>query len=40
MVVTFIIIKLVGMITPIRVESGEETSGLDSTQHGEKIQNH
>ena len=40
MVATFIIIKVVGFITPIRVDSGDETAGLDASQHGEKIQNH
>jgi Amt family ammonium transporter len=37
-VVTFIIIKLVGLITPLRVTDGDENQGLDQNQHGEKIQ--
>ncbi|MBU6234491.1 MAG: ammonium transporter [Alphaproteobacteria bacterium] len=37
MVATFVIIKVVGMITPVRVTASEEAAGLDSSQHGEKI---
>ncbi len=40
MVATFVIIKLVGMFTPIRVDASEESTGLDATQHGETAQNH
>jgi Amt family ammonium transporter len=40
MVATFVIIKVVGMFTPVRVSSSDETKGLDATQHGEAIQNH
>jgi len=36
MVMTFIILKLVGLFMPIRVTAEEEQSGLDATQHGEK----
>ncbi len=36
-VATFIIIKLVGAITPIRVTDAEEAQGLDGSQHGERI---
>jgi len=39
MVATFVIVKLVGFITPIRVSDAEEAAGLDSSQHGEKICN-
>jgi Amt family ammonium transporter len=39
MVVTFIILKLVNLISPIRVTDKEENQGLDSSQHGEKINN-
>jgi Amt family ammonium transporter len=39
MAVTFIIIKLVGAITPLRVSDSEEAQGLDDSQHGEKIRN-
>ena len=40
MVATFVIIKLVGMLTPVRVSSVEESAGLDSTQHGEVANHH
>lgn len=36
-VVTFIILKVINAITPIRVTFDEEKSGLDSTQHNEMI---
>jgi ammonium transporter, Amt family len=36
-VVTFIIIKLVNAICPVRVPATDESAGLDSSQHGEKI---
>lgn len=35
-VVTAVIFKLVGLITPVRVSQSEEKSGLDMTQHGER----
>ena len=34
-VVTFIILKLIGLFTPLRVEIEEEETGLDLSQHGE-----
>ena len=37
MVVTFIILKVVNIISPLRVSSSDESSGLDSSQHGESI---
>jgi ammonium transporter, Amt family len=37
MVVTFIIIKLVGAFVPLRVSDKDETAGLDTSMHGEKI---
>ncbi len=40
MVVTVIIVKLVGMIMPIRVTDAEEKLGLDVGQHGEIAHNH
>lgn len=40
MVATFIILKVVGMIMPIRVTDTEEKNGLDVSQHGEIIDNH
>lgn len=35
LLMTFIIIKIVGMVTPIRVAEEEETRGLDQALHGE-----
>lgn len=37
MVSTFVIIKLVGVVTNIRVTADEEEYGLDRSQHGEKV---
>ncbi|NBX66879.1 MAG: ammonium transporter [Proteobacteria bacterium] len=37
MVATFVIIKVVGIFVPVRVTDAEESEGLDSSQHGEKI---
>ncbi len=34
---TFVIIKLVGLLTPLRVTDAEEEKGLDITEHGEMI---
>lgn len=39
MIATFIIIKIVGAITPVRVSDTNETAGLDESQHGETIIN-
>lgn len=36
-VATFIILKVVGLITAIRVNDKDEDKGLDATQHGETI---
>jgi Amt family ammonium transporter len=35
-VVTVVLIKLVGLITPLRVDAESETTGLDLTAHGER----
>jgi ammonium transporter, Amt family len=40
MLVTFTLIKMVGLITPLRVTDAEEQSGLDGSQHGESIHSH
>lgn len=40
MAATFVIIKLVGAIVPLRVSDSEESQGLDGSQHGEKIHVH
>lgn len=39
MIATFIILKVVGIITPIRVSEADEDLGLDQSQHGENIIN-
>ena len=36
LVVTFVLIKLVGLITPLRVDEETETNGLDLAVHGER----
>ena len=35
-VVTWLLLKLVGMITPLRVSIEEETEGLDVVLHNER----
>ena len=35
-VVSFILLKLIGLIMPLRASSTDETEGLDITQHGEE----
>lgn len=37
MVMTFVVLKIVRRITPVRVTEAEENDGLDATQHGEKV---
>lgn len=39
MVGTFVIIKVVGVFCSVRVSESDESTGLDETQHGEKIVN-
>lgn len=34
-VVTLLLLKLTGIVTPLRVEKGDEDAGLDLSQHGE-----
>lgn len=34
-VVTFVLIKVVGLITPLRVSQSDEAAGLDASMHGE-----
>jgi Amt family ammonium transporter len=36
-ILTFVVLKLVGVITPLRVAPEAELIGLDITQHGESI---
>jgi Amt family ammonium transporter len=38
-VVTFVIVKVVNIISPLRVSDDAEHQGLDTTQHGESIDN-
>jgi Amt family ammonium transporter len=38
MVATFVIIKVVGLITPFRATAANEKAGLDASEHGESIQ--
>ena len=35
---TFVILKLVGMMVPLRVRQEDEIMGLDVSQHGEALQ--
>jgi len=35
-VMSFILLKLIGLVIPLRAESREESEGLDLTQHGEE----
>lgn len=39
-VATFIILKVVNVITPLRVSDADETAGLDASQHGEVVSHH
>ena len=39
-VVSFILLKAIGMVMPLRADSGEETAGMDVTQHGEEAYIH
>jgi len=39
-VMSFILLKVIGMVIPLRARSEDETSGLDVTQHGEEAYIH
>jgi Amt family ammonium transporter len=39
-VVSFVLLKLIGAVIPLRADSGDETTGLDVTQHGEEAYIH
>ena len=39
-VVTFILLKLIGLVIPLRASDSDESSGLDITQHGEEAYLH
>jgi Amt family ammonium transporter len=38
-IVTFLIVKMVNALIPVRVSSADEKAGLDESQHGEKVMN-
>ncbi|MCE5198964.1 MAG: ammonium transporter [Armatimonadota bacterium] len=38
-ILTFIILKVIGIFTPLRMSKGDEETGLDLTQHGEVAYN-
>ncbi len=40
MIVTFVILKLVGIVMPLRVSEDDEIQGLDTTLHGEVARHH
>jgi ammonia channel protein AmtB len=40
MICTFVIIKVVSVVAPLRVTDSEENVGLDNSQHGETICNY
>jgi Amt family ammonium transporter len=37
-VATFVLLKLIGVMVPLRVSQQQEVEGLDITQHGEALQ--
>jgi Amt family ammonium transporter len=39
-VVSFALLKLVGLVIPLRADAADETAGLDVTQHGEEAYIH
>jgi Amt family ammonium transporter len=39
-VMSFVLLKLIGLVMPLRANSSEETEGLDLTQHGEEAYSH
>jgi Amt family ammonium transporter len=39
-VVSFVLLKAIGLVIPLRAESSDETAGLDVTQHGEEAYIH
>ena len=38
--VSFILLKVINLVVPIRAEAGDESAGLDLTQHGEEAYLH
>ena len=39
-VVSFILLKVIGLVMPLRATDAEETEGLDISQHGEEAYMH
>jgi Amt family ammonium transporter len=39
-VVTFVLVKLVAIVTPLRVSEEDEHTGLDLSAHGERAYDH
>ena len=35
-VMSFVLLKVIGLVIPLRAESADEAAGLDVTQHGEE----
>jgi Amt family ammonium transporter len=33
---SFVLLKLVGLVVPLRADARDESTGLDETQHGEE----
>jgi Amt family ammonium transporter len=33
---SFVLLKLIGLVIPLRADGADETTGLDETQHGEE----
>jgi len=38
--VSFVLLKVIGLVIPLRVEAADESTGLDVTQHGEEAYVH
>ena len=39
-VMTFILLKVIGLVIPLRASDSDESTGLDITQHGEEAYLH
>ena len=39
-VMSFVLLKLIGLVIPLRADAADETTGLDVTQHGEEAYIH
>ena len=38
--VSFVLLKVIGLVLPLRADSADETAGMDVTQHGEEAYIH